>query len=189
MIYNIWTYLFVCFAAFTLFFPYIATKKIYRYTRSSSHALPLITFIPIKLLRTESGKGRGDLLYPGLRTRLHRMVTANGPSPDTYTLIFISAGFLWIPPPISLFSLSLSLFLPPLWLTLRTIQIVMHDVKHGCDYVAISRYESLNPVNVHHCSHDSHLIYSYAYFWSFPLQDISSLEPTELIDTMFKKLY
>lgn len=37
----------------------------------------------------------GYLLYPGLCTWFHRMVTANGPSPDTYILVFISAGSLY----------------------------------------------------------------------------------------------
>lgn len=60
-IFNIWTHLFVCFCRLrVIFFPPPQLKE---YIRSSSHALPLITFIPIKLPRTESGKGRGEGIY------------------------------------------------------------------------------------------------------------------------------
>lgn len=151
-IFNIWTHLFVCFSRLRIIFPYKGRYTLL-FTRSSTYNLYSNKTSPYWKWKGEKG---GHLLYPGLRTRLHRMVTANGPSPDTYTLIFISAGFLWIPLPLSLFLL---LFLP-LRLTLFAIQIVMHDIKHGCDYLAISRYESLNPVNAHHCSH--------AYSRSFP---------------------
>lgn len=73
--------------------PYVATKG--THIRSSLHTFFhfLITFIPIKLPRT-GNVGERYPLYPGACTRSHRMVMANDPSPDTYTLVFISAGFM-----------------------------------------------------------------------------------------------
>lgn len=72
----------------------------------------------------------GYLLYPGLCTRFHRMVTANGPSPDTYILVFISAGSLYK---------FLYLFLSS---SSVRIQIGMHIIERNCDYdLTISHYK------------------------------------------------
>lgn len=82
------------------------------------------------------------------------MVTANGPSPDTYTRVFISAESLGVCPFLSFppSSLSLSLFPtdPP------PDNIDSNGCTRTCvydhDYPAISRYESLSSVNIFHCS-------------------------------------
>lgn len=158
LIFNNWIHLFVCCARLRIIFPYSPQLK--EYIRSSSHALPLITFIPIKLPRTESGKGRAEGSYilacvRGFIGWSRRMVHPPTPIPSSLFLpAFCESLHL---SPYSSFSLSLSF----------SMADPLHDTnsnawKHGCDYLATLHYESLNPVNAHHCS--------YAYFRSFPLR-------------------
>jgi len=101
---------------------YTASKRTYMllFARSSTYNLysnktsPLLKMVAV-------GGAEGYLLYPGLCTRFHRMVTANGPSPDTYILVFISAGSLYN---------SLHPFLSG-W---PSAQIAMHIAQCNCDY-------------------------------------------------------
>lgn len=158
-IFNIWTHLFACFAASAVIFPYTATKGIYTllFTRSSTYNLYSNKTSPYWKWKGERG---GHLLYPGLRTRLgwsRRMVHPPTPIPSSLFLPAFCESLHLSPYSSFSFALSFSIADP-----LHEIQIIMHDVKHGYDYLAISRYESLNPVNAHHCSH--------AYSRSFPLR-------------------
>lgn len=61
--FNIRTHLAVCFTRLRIISPYAATKG--TYTLLFTRSLPLITFIPIKLLRTESGRVQYLLYAPG----------------------------------------------------------------------------------------------------------------------------
>lgn len=80
--------------------------------------------------------GRYICYIPRLCTRFHRMVTANDPSPDTYTLVFISAGFY-----VRIFLL---LSLPPFFYGWPLIE-------HMIDYLAISGYKFKFSVIIHAC--------------------------------------
>lgn len=112
LIFNNWIHLFVCCARLRIIFPYPPQLK--EYIRSSSHALPLITFIPIKLPRTESGKGRAEGSYIPACVRgfigwSRRMVHPPTPIPSSLFLpAFCESLHL---SPYSSFCLSLSLFL------------------------------------------------------------------------------
>lgn len=125
LIFNNWIHLFVCCARLRIIFPYSPQLK--EYIRSSSHALPLITFIPIKLPRTESGKGRAEGSYilacvRGFIGWSRRMVHPPTPIPSSLFLpAFCESLHL---SPYSSFSLSLSFSMAD---TLCTIQIVMHE--------------------------------------------------------------
>lgn len=126
--------------ASALFFP-SCSLQLKEHIRSSSHVLPLITFIPIKLPRTENGR-EISAISRDLCTRFHRMVTTNDPSPDTYTLVFISAGFY-----VRVFLLlSLPLFF--------SLSCSMADLLSNIliDYPAISGYEFKSSIiTIHTC--------------------------------------
>jgi len=146
--------LFVCFARLRIIFPYSSSKECIRF---SSHALPLITFIPIKL-PTESGKRRREGIcctldcVRGFIGWSRRMV--HPPTPILSSLFlpaFCESLHLF---PYFTFSFSLSIADP------------LHDTnsnawKCGCNYLVILHYESLYPVNAHYCP--------YTYSRSFPL--------------------